>query len=106
VRSIGTEYLNVGRMLKLSPTKTLRKIMIPATLPYMFTGFRLSLGIAWLVIVAAEMLTGRPGVGGFLWQEYNALNYSRIILCILTIGFVGFGLDRLMSVAERRFKCA
>jgi nitrate/nitrite transport system permease protein len=52
------------------------------------------------------MLTGRPGVGGFLWQGYNALNYSRIILCILTIGVVGFILDRLMSVVERRFKTA
>jgi ABC-type nitrate/sulfonate/bicarbonate transport system permease component len=67
--------------------------MIPATLPYMFTGFRLSLGIAWLVIVAAEMLTGRPGVGGFLWQQYNALVYEQIILCILTIGLVGFVLE-------------
>ena len=66
----------------------------------MFTGFRLSLGLAWLVIVAAEMLTGTPGVGGFLWQEYNSLIYSHIILCILTIGVVGFVLDRLMSVVE------
>ena len=69
-------------------------------------GFRLSLGIAWLVIVAAEMLTGRPGVGGFLWQEYNALIYEHIILCILTIGVVGFVLDRLMSLVEKRFKTA
>ena len=76
--------------MKLSRWKTLSKVLIPATLPYMFTGFRLSLGIAWLVIVAAEMLTGRPGVGGFLWQEYNALIYEHIILCILTIGVVGF----------------
>jgi len=106
VRSIPQDYLNVARVLKLSRTKTLFQVLLPATLPYMFTGFRLSLGIAWLVIVAAEMLTGRPGVGGFLWQEYNALNYSRIILCILTIGFVGFGLDRLMSLVERRFKTA
>lgn len=104
VRSIPVDYLNVAKVLKLSRSKTLFKVLIPATLPYMFTGFRLSLGIAWLVIVAAEMLTGRPGVGGFLWQEYNALNYSRIILCILTIGVVGFILDRLMSVVERRFK--
>jgi hypothetical protein len=59
------------------------------------------LGIAWLVIVAAEMLTGRPGVGGFLWQEYNSLIYSHIILCILVIGVVGFILDRLMSLAEK-----
>ena len=72
----------------------------PATLPYMFTGFRLSLGIAWLVIVAAEMLTGAPGVGGFLWQEYNSLIYEHIILCILTIGVVGFVLDRLMSAGR------
>jgi nitrate/nitrite transport system permease protein len=92
--------------LKLSRTKTLFKVLIPATLPYMFTGFRLSLGIAWLVIVAAEMLTGRPGVGGFLWQEYNALVYEHIILCIITIGVVGFILDRLMSLAEKRFKAA
>jgi len=106
VRSIPVDYLNVAKVLKLSRTKTLFKVLIPATLPYMFTGFRLSLGIAWLVIVAAEMLTGRPGVGGFLWQEYNALNYSRIILCILTIGFVGFALDRLMSLVESRFKTA
>jgi nitrate/nitrite transport system permease protein len=104
VRSIPQDYLNVARVLKLSRWKTLWKVLVPATLPYMFTGFRLSLGIAWLVIVAAEMLTGRPGVGGFLWQEYNALNYSRIILCILTIGIVGFILDRLMSLLERRFK--
>jgi nitrate/nitrite transport system permease protein len=104
VRAIPQDYLNVAKVLKLSRRKTLFKIMIPATLPYMFTGFRLSLGIAWLVIVAAEMLTGRAGVGGFLWQEYNALNYSHIILCILTIGIVGFILDRLMSVVEGRFK--
>ena len=106
VRSIPQDYLNVARVLKLSRRKTLFKVLLPATLPYMFTGFRLSLGIAWLVIVAAEMLTGRPGVGGFLWQEYNALVYEHIILCIVTIGLVGFALDRLMSVAERRFKTA
>jgi nitrate/nitrite transport system permease protein len=106
VRSIPQDYLNVAKVLKLSRTKTLFKVLIPATLPYMFTGFRLSLGIAWLVIVAAEMLTGRPGVGGFLWQEYNALIYEHIILCIMTIGVVGFILDRLMSLVERRFKTA
>jgi len=106
VRSIPQDYLNVAKVLKLSRTKTLFKVLIPATLPYMFTGFRLSLGIAWLVIVAAEMLTGRPGVGGFLWQEYNALIYEHIILCIVTIGVVGFVLDRLMSLVERRFKTA
>ena len=106
VRAVPQDYLNVARVLKLSRTKTLCKVLIPATMPYMFTGFRLSLGIAWLVIVAAEMLTGRPGVGGFLWQEYNALVYEHIILCIVTIGVVGFFLDRLMGLAERRFKTA
>ncbi len=106
VRSVNTDYLNVGRVLKLSRTKMLTKIIIPATLPYMFTGYRLSLGLAWLVIVAAEMLTGSPGVGGFLWQEYNSLVYSHIILAILTIGLVGFLLDRMMGVVERRFKAA
>lgn len=106
VRSIPQDYLNVAKVLKLSRGKTLFKVLLPATLPYMFTGFRLSLGIAWLVIVAAEMLTGRPGVGGFLWQEYNALIYEHIILCIVTIGTVGFVLDRLMSLVERRFKLA
>jgi len=106
VRAIPQDYLNVARVLKLSKTKTLFKVLVPATLPYMFTGFRLSLGIAWLVIVAAEMLTGKPGVGGFLWQQYNALSYAHIILCILTIGVVGFVLDRLMSLVEQRFKSA
>jgi nitrate/nitrite transport system permease protein len=106
VRAIPQDYLNVAKVLKLSKRKTLFKVLLPATLPYMFTGFRLSLGIAWLVIVAAEMLTGKPGVGGFLWQQYNALSYSHIILCILTIGVVGFVLDRLMSLVESRFKTA
>ncbi len=106
VRAVPQDFLNVGRVLKLSRWKTLTKVLIPATLPYMFTGFRLSLGIAWLVIVAAEMLTGRPGVGGFLWQEYNALIYEHIILSIATIGVVGFVLDRLMSLLESRFKTA
>ena len=106
VRAVPQDYLNVAKVLKLSRTKTLFKVLIPATLPYMFTGFRLSLGIAWLVIVAAEMLTGRAGVGGFLWQEYNALIYEHIILCIATIGVVGFILDRLMSLVEKRFKTA
>jgi nitrate/nitrite transport system permease protein len=102
VRSIPHEYINVGRVLGLSPTQRFIKILLPAALPYMWTGFRLSLGIAWLVIVAAEMLTGAPGVGGFLWQEYNALIYEHILLCIITIGVIGFALDRLMSMAEAR----
>src|SRR5215510_9753672 len=104
VRSVPQDYLNVGRVLKLSPSRMLRKIILPATLPYIFTGCRLSLGIAWLVIVASEMLTGAPGVGGFLWQEYNSLVYSHILLSILTIGVIGFLLDRLMGMVERKFR--
>ncbi len=106
VRAIPQDYLNVARVLRLSRGKTLLKVLLPAALPSMFTGFRLSLGIAWLVIVAVEMLTGTPGVGGFLWQEYNSLIYEHIILCIVTIGVVGFALDRLMSLVEARFKRA
>jgi nitrate/nitrite transport system permease protein len=106
VRSISQDYLNVGRVLKLSRFKMLTKIIVPAALPYVFTGYRLSLGLAWLVIVASEMLTGTPGVGGFLWQEYNSLVYSHIILSVITIGAIGFLLDRLMGVIEARFKSA
>lgn len=106
VRSISPDYLNVGRVLKLSRWKMLTKIVVPASLPYVFTGYRLSLGLAWLVIVAAEMLTGTPGVGGFLWQEYNSLVYSHIILSVVTIGVIGFLLDRLMGVVERRVRVA
>ena len=104
VRAIPQDYWNVAKVLRLSPITTFLKIIIPATLPYMFTGFRLSLGIAWLVIVASEMLTGTPGVGGFLWQEYNSLIYAHILLAILTIGVVGFVLDRLMGLAETRLR--
>jgi len=104
VRNINPDYLNVGRVLRLSRWQMLTKIIAPATLPYLFTGYRLSLGIAWLVIVAAEMLTGAAGVGGFLWQEYNSLVYSHIILAIITIGLVGYLLDRLMALAEVRFQ--
>src|SRR6476469_9408384 len=104
VRAIPQDYWNVAKVLRLSRFTTFAKIVVPATLPYMFTGFRLSLGIAWLVIVASEMLTGTPGVGGFLWQEYNSLIYAHILLAIVTIGVVGFILDRLMGMAEARLR--
>ena len=93
-----------GYGLGLPPRKTFFKILVPATVPYMFTGFRVSLGIAWLAIVAAEMLSGNAGLGSFLWQEYNALVYEHIILCIIVIGLIGFVLDRMMMFAESRFK--
>ena len=104
VRAVPQDYINVAKVLKLSWIKTLWKIHLPATLPYMFTGYRLSLGIAWLVIVAVEMLTGRIGIGNFLWNEYNNGLYTSIILCIITIGAVGYLLDRLMSIIESKLK--
>ena len=84
-------------------TTTFLKIIVPHA-AYMFNGYPLSLGIAWLVIVASEMLTGTPGVGGFLWQEYNSLIYAHILLAIITIGVIGFVLDRLMGMAEARLR--
>jgi nitrate/nitrite transport system permease protein len=104
VHAIPQDYWNVARVLRLSRFTTFTKIIVPATLPYVFTGYRLSLGIAWLVIVASEMLTGTPGIGGFLWQEYNSLIYPHILLAIITIGVVGFTLDRLMGLAEARLR--
>jgi nitrate/nitrite transport system permease protein len=104
VKSVPQEYWNVAKVLRLSRFQTFSKVLVPATLPHMFTGYRLSLGIAWLVIVASEMLTGTPGVGGFLWQEYNSLIYAHILLCILTIGVVGFLLDRMMGYIEVKLR--
>lgn len=106
VQSVPQDFLNVAKVLRLSRWKTLTKVLLPSTLPYIFTGYRLSLGLAWLVIVAAEMLTGTPGIGGFLWQEYNSLIYAHILLSILTIGIIGFALDRLMGLAEAKLKAA
>jgi nitrate/nitrite transport system permease protein len=104
VRTIPQEYRNVAKVLRLSKFQTFTKVLLPATLPHVFTGYRLSLGIAWLVIVASEMLTGTPGVGGFLWQEYNSAIAAHILLCILTIGLVGFLLDRMMGFVEMRLR--
>ena len=104
VRSIPQDYWNVAKVLRLSRFKTLTTILLPATLPHMFTGYRLSLGITWLVIVACEMLTGSPGIGGFLWQEYNSLIYSHMLLAIVTIGLIGFILDRMMGMVEARLR--
>lgn len=101
VRAIPQDYLNVARVLRLNPWQRFMKVLLPATLPYMFTGFRLSLGIAWLVIVAAEMLAGKAGIGYFLWDSYNAGSYGAMIASIIVIGLVGFVLDRLMTVVEK-----
>lgn len=106
VRSLNPEYRNVARVLNLSRWTYFRKILLPATIPYMMTGLRISLSIAWLVIVAAEMLTGGVGIGFFAWDSWNNLNLSLVILAILVIGSVGFFLDRLMSMVEARFRGA
>lgn len=106
VRSLNPEYRNVARVLNLSRWTYLKKILLPATIPYIMTGLRISLSIAWLVIVAAEMLTGGVGIGFFAWDSWNNLNLSHVILAILVIGSVGFFLDRLMSIVEARFRGA
>ena len=101
VRAIPQDYHNVAKVLQLSARKRFTKILLPATLPYMFTGFRLSLGIAWLVIVAAEMLAGKAGIGYFLWNSYNGGNYGAMVASIIVIGSVGFVLDRIMTLLEK-----
>lgn len=102
VMRIPQDYLNVARVLKLSEFTVMRKILFPAVLPYILTGVRLSIGIAWLVIVAAEMLTGGVGIGFWIWNEWNNLNVENIIIAILLIGVVGMVLEQgLMSIARR-----
>lgn len=80
------------------------KVYLPATLPQIVTGLRISLGVAWLVIIAAEMLIGGRGIGYFVWNEWNNLNIANIIVCIVLIGLVGIVLDRLLSMVEKRVK--
>ena len=104
VASVKRDWVNVARTLEVRRLRTAFRVVLPAAAPTILTGMRISMGIAWLVIVAAEMLTGTPGVGGFLWQEYNSLIYSHILLAILTIGVVGFLLDRMMGMAEAKLR--
>lgn len=103
VQKIPADYISVSRVLKLSPWRRFTKILLPATLPYTFTGLRISVGIAWLVIVAAEMLTGGIGIGFFVWDEWNNLSLEHIILAIFVIGLVGLILDDAMGRLGRRF---
>jgi nitrate/nitrite transport system permease protein len=104
VTQINPDYLSVARILRLSKRQTLQRILFPATLPYIFTGLKIALGVAWLVIVAVEMLTGGVGIGFFVWDEWNNLSLEHIILAIIMIGGVGFILDRLISAAARRYE--
>jgi len=103
VQRVPQDYLNVARVLNLSEWKVVTRILFPAVLPYMLTGVRLSIGTAWLVIVAAEMLTGGVGIGFWVWDEWNNLNVQHIIIAIFIIGVVGLALEQLLMLAARRF---
>ncbi|WP_023640208.1 nitrate ABC transporter permease [Dickeya zeae] len=103
VRQIPQDYLNVARVLKLSEFAIMRTILLPAVLPSVLTGVRLSIGIAWLVIVAAEMLTGGIGIGFWIWNEWNNLNVPNIITAILVIGVVGLLLEQGLMLLAKRF---
>ncbi len=101
VQRVPQDYLNVARVLKLSEWKVITRILLPAVLPYVLTGVRLSVGTAWLVIVAAEMLTGGVGIGFWVWDEWNNLNVAHILIAIFVIGTVGLLLEwALISLAK------
>lgn len=104
VRQIPQDYMNVAKVLNLSEWKVFTKILFPAVLPFVLTGVRLSIGVAWLVIVAAEMLTGGVGIGFWVWDEWNNLNVAHIIIAIFTIGIVGLLLEMGMVAIARRFE--
>ncbi len=96
VQRVPQDYMNVARVLNLSEWKIVTKILFPAVLPYMLTGVRLAVGTAWLVIVAAEMLTGGVGIGFWVWDEWNNLNVTNIIVAIFVIGIVGLLLEHAL----------
>ena len=103
VTRVPQDYLNVARVLKLSEWKVFSKILFPAVLPYMMTGIRLSIGVAWLVIVAAEMLTGGVGLGFWVWDEWNNLNVEHIIIAIFVVGIVGLLLEQFLVMLAKKF---
>jgi len=101
VQRVPQDYMNVARVLNLSEWKIVTKILFPSVLPYMLTGVRLAVGTAWLVIVAAEMLTGGVGIGFWVWDEWNNLNVKNIIIAIFVIGIVGLMLEyALIKIAS------
>jgi nitrate/nitrite transport system permease protein len=106
VQRVPQDYLNVARVLNLSEWKVMTRILFPAVLPYMLTGVRLAIGVAWLVIVAAEMLTGGVGIGFWVWDEWNNLNVEHIIIAIFVVGVVGLLLEQLLLLLARRFNYA
>lgn len=101
VRNIPQDYVNVGRVLRLSPPEYFMTILLPAATPYIFTGLRIGIGMSWLAIVASEMLLGGVGVGFFIWDQYNASRISDIVVALIWVGLVGFALDRLVSLLGR-----
>ena len=102
VSKVPQDYMNVAKVLNLSEWKIVTKILFPSVLPYMMTGVRLSIGVAWLVIVAAEMLTGGVGIGFWVWDEWNNLNVEHIIIAIFVVGIVGLLLEQgLIAIAKR-----
>jgi len=104
VSSVNEDYINVAKVLQLSPGKKTFKIVLPATLPLIFTGLRISLGVGWMVLIAAEMLAQNPGLGKFVWDEFqNGSSHSlaRIMVAVFTVGIIGFFLDRIMVSLQK-----
>ncbi len=103
VKLVPQDYLNVAKILNLSEWQVTRKILFPAVLPHIITGVRLSIGVAWLVIVASEMLTGGVGLGFWVWDEWNNLNVEHIIIAIFIVGSIGLLLEQALLLVARRF---
>ncbi|MCK7614520.1 ABC transporter permease [Roseibium sediminicola] len=106
VASVDKDLMNVGRVLQLPTWKTVTKLVLPSSLPLIFTGLRLSLGVGWMVLIAAEMLAQNPGLGKFVWDEFqngSSQSLAKIMVAVLTIGLIGFMLDRLMFALQRAF---
>lgn len=101
VRQIPEDYRNIARVLRLNGFEYFTKIMLPASVPYMFTGLRIGVGLSWLAIVAAEMLVGGVGIGFFIWDGWNSSLLSEIILALIYVGIIGFLLDRFIGLIGR-----
>ena len=101
VRQIPEDYRNIARVLRLNGFEYFFKIVLPASVPYMFTGLRIGVGLSWLAIVAAEMLVGGVGIGFFIWDGWNSSLLSEIILALIYVGIIGFFLDRLIGFIGR-----
>lgn len=106
VASIDKDLMNVSKVLRLSTMTTIFKVILPSSLPLIFTGLRLSLGVGWMVLIAAEMLAQNPGLGKFVWDEFqngSSLSLAKILVAVLTIGLIGFLLDRVMYALQTAF---